>query len=75
MAASKEQRERDKDPKVRYEKFLKTASRPSAATVSGAQPSSSGSFGGKKKSFRPGARRVVATTTPAWMNGPGDDNE
>lgn len=78
LANARQQREREKDPHVRYEKFLKTAHKPTASAQGQGQGQgqtmSSGSFGGKKKSYRPGARRVVATTTPAWMSGGGEDD-
>ena len=82
MQSARDQREAEKDPRVRYEKFLRTAKKPSGVSgkaQGGAQPSGSGSFGGKPKSYQGrragGGRRVVATTVPAWMQGPEEGEE
>ena len=75
MQAAKDQREAEKDPRKRYEKFLRTAQRPSAGAGGqqgvgqGGNGNGNGSFGGKPRGRKAGGggRRVVATSVPAWM--------
>lgn len=59
---SKEQRELDKNPTVRYERFLKTAMSTKGNTQT------SGSFGGKPKVSRlPKNKKSIP---PAWLSMP-----
>ena len=73
IASAKQQREKEKDPHYRYQQFVRNASKAPAVSH---QPSASGSFGGKPKTFqgRRGVKRTVATTVPAWL-APGDEEK
>lgn len=73
----KEEREKEKDPQYRFEKFRKNANREETKPQQ-QRGTSTGSFGGKPRTFQgknQGRKtKAIAVNVPAWMN-PGNEED
>ena len=71
FADAKDRRERERDPTVRLQRFMKSAAPP---TVNKGNTNVSGAFGGKPKRVR-NTRPKKSAAPPAWMLGSDQDEK
>jgi hypothetical protein len=71
---AKENREKEKDPQARYQKFLKQQSKHAATTASSSM-SMSGTSGRPQKHAKNGKLKRDHLVIPAWMAGKPPDDE